>query len=93
MVQTASTAPGWVPGVGPPSGTPGWSPPVADPALWVGGPGPQVPASTREEAGKKRVAPNAYPEFEENGPSPSKRRMREEDAEEVSFVVLLTIVI
>ena len=85
VVPTANTASGWGPGVGPASGASGWSPPVADSALWVAGvPGQQVPAVSTSEAGKKRQQ-NSYPEFEENGPSPSKRRMREEDAEEAGY--------
>ena len=84
MVSSTNPASGWGPGVGPPTGAPGWSSPVAGTSspIWVstgpqpGGPGPL------EDNSKKRAALPASFDFEENGPSPSKRRMRDEDAEE-----------
>ena len=79
VVQTANTAPGWGPAVGAASGASGWSPPNNDPALWVGNTG-QAASVSSVEAAKKRTQPS-YPDFEENGPVPSKRRMREEDAD------------
>ena len=83
VVQTANTAPGWGPNVGSASGASGWSPPPSEPALWVGsGPACQVSASVPDAGSKKKRSQPTYPEFEENGPVPSKRRMREEDASE-----------
>lgn len=81
VVPTANAAPGWGPAVVPPPGpNSGWSPPVSGPSspLWASG--PQSGSSLEQETAKKRSALIDF-EDHENGPSPSKRRMREEENE------------
>lgn len=98
MVQSPNSPPGWGPSVsvGPTSAAPGWGSPSravspgTSSSLWVST-GPQSGSSlVVDESGsgsKKRSAMTSTFDLslDPNGPSPSKRRMREEDAEENGY--------